>query len=663
VIFRRSSGRDALERWLRHHASVRDRFVALEEALLSGRFPTYAGRRLAAFALSRAWAIALHVVELTFLVEVFSSKAFVAGVALQNVTLVVDAFYWGALESLRRRLRELGPGSASSALTSRWMTLSFGIAFCAVAMPALFAFARADDPDAPPMLHAYAIACGLRLAADVVLRTYYSGIFAFRRVHRTVLAVLAGPTFFVGIVLLAWDVLGGWSFVVAMVVSLAVSRGLLWLYTRRAYRRHRVPLPTWRMRLRGRPSLATTKEAFLAGAANLTSRLGAIVLLAAVIPSLVQEGDLAFVAPETAAFAFALHLAAPFLFLASQWSFVFYHDWKRLDRAEATILARHFHRRLLGVGLVVGLVGWAGTALLTLLYLPWGVVDETLLALLGAVVGLSLWTATQLRGFARGDFVRQLTSAAVLAGVVWGALSSTLVGPVSWYLALAAGPWGAIVLDAVVERLRRPRVTGEAPTLADWSRALASARRSGGTPAATWRATTAARPDVVVSRVASALGASGAVVRVGGIVLWFEAPAVRSRSEWLRTCGGALTALAHETTAPTQPADAHRLTELRDRYAELFPDGFVVALGRRPPARFALLEPAERQAIWEDALRALRGARGRSRHFVTCHCPDGPVEAVFATPRPVDGLRAEKWRAILARAAYRLGPGFGNVGL
>ena len=115
MIFRRSSGRDALERWLRHHASVRDRFVALEEALLSGRFPTYAGRRLAAFALSRAWAIALHVVELTFLVEVFSSKAFVAGVALQNVTLVVDAFYWGALESLRRRLRELGPGSASIA--------------------------------------------------------------------------------------------------------------------------------------------------------------------------------------------------------------------------------------------------------------------------------------------------------------------------------------------------------------------------------------------------------------------------------------------------------------------------------------------------------------------------------------------------------------------
>src|SRR6185369_10975726 len=48
------------------------------------------------------WATVLHVVELTFLSEIFAARPFVASLALQNATFIADAFWWGALEGLRR---------------------------------------------------------------------------------------------------------------------------------------------------------------------------------------------------------------------------------------------------------------------------------------------------------------------------------------------------------------------------------------------------------------------------------------------------------------------------------------------------------------------------------------------------------------------------------
>lgn len=650
MFLRRGTGRDALAAWLRRRAKKASRFVALEEALLSGRFARYAAQRLMAFGLARTWAIALHVAELTILAEVFSAKSFVASLALQNVTLVLDAWYWGALEALRRRLRELGPGSESSALTSRWMTLGMFVAAAVLAVPIAVAVKEWGNPDAPPMLHAYALLVSLRLAADVVLRTYYSGVFAFRRIHRTMWSVLAGPTFLVAITLAAWDALGGWSFVLAMFVSIVASRGLLWLYTRRAYRRFRVPLPRWTMRPRGRPSLAMAKAAALAGTANLTTRLGAVVLLAAVIPSL-AAGD-PFDDPRNQAFAFALHLSAPMLFLASQWGFVFYHDWKRLERDEATMLARHLHGRLLVVAVVVGVVGWLGVVALTLRFLAWEDVGPTLLALLASCVGLSVWTAAQLRGFARGEFARQLTSAAAMIAIVWATLSATFAGPISWFLALACGPWAAVLLDAVVARFARAGATGLVTTLGAWARALEAVRG----PVQVWQAEVATRSDAVAARIAEKLGTRGAVVRSGSHVAWFERPPFSPRTAWLTLGGGALTSLSRSEMMPGVTPVQRKVDELGAVHARLFPDGFVLRVGRAAPARFRALDPDIRQAIWRDAVRAHRGMRGRSGWFVTCFAPDGPTEAVFAAPRPVDAGKSHAWWAELEPASWRLAP-------
>src|SRR3954469_22796368 len=122
------TGAEALSTWLGRQATRAGHVLAVEDALLAGRFPRYALRRLGVFVVARGWGIGLHIIELTWLAHVFSAKPFIASLALQNVTLVIDAWFCGALEGLRRRARELTPGTDAAALTSRWLTVAIWFA-------------------------------------------------------------------------------------------------------------------------------------------------------------------------------------------------------------------------------------------------------------------------------------------------------------------------------------------------------------------------------------------------------------------------------------------------------------------------------------------------------------------------------------------------------
>ena len=662
----RASGREALVAFLQRRAKDADQVVALEEAMLAGRFASYAARRLTAFGLSRAVGVFLHIVELTWLYDVFGPRSFVASLALQNVSIVIEALWWGALEAHRRRARELGPDAIAATLTMRWLTVATWLAIPVVLAPlAIAGWAWHRDGSIPTTLHAYAFVCALRLGADLVLRTYYSGVFAFGRVHRPVWSVLVGPLLLVGGSLLLFDALGGWSFVASLLASVVATRALLFVFTRRAYRRRRLPPPRLRLRLRVRsvrsalPGRATIKAAGLAAFANVSTRIGAVVVLAAVIPSLgIVEGpdDEPMVEP----FAFALHAAAPLLLVASQWGLVFYHDWKRVEDDEAHTLARHLHRRLLVTAVVLALVAWAMAVAIIVVFVPLEEVRVTLGALLVAMIGLSVWTALQLRTFARGEHIAQATSAVGMLLVAWAALAAPIVDRTSWYLALAAAPWSAVALHVLLARLRASPATGEVATVAHWTRTLRAARGH----VTVWNAEVAGPATRVASSIARALGSRGALVRTGKRLLWFEQDEASSRAEWVRAASGALAML--ESFTSTGAADAHlrlvergmlgrappgRLDDLRAEHARLFPEGFVVAIGQAPPPSFRALSPATRQALWRDAIRAGRGAKRHSRWYVTIFAPDGAAEAIFAAPKPVEPARAAAWRATLDRGA------------
>ncbi|HET6150141.1 MAG TPA: hypothetical protein VFH68_21550 [Polyangia bacterium] len=641
------SGQARLTAWLRSRAA-RDRIVVLEEALLAGTFWRFALRRLAVFGFARGWATALHVLELTFLIEIFAARSFVASLALQNATLIADAFWWGALEALRRRLRAAGPRTGAQVLTTRYLTVAMiaGLLGCGVPLARLAW--RWHAGAAPTMLDAYALVCFLRLGLDLVLRALYSGVYAYGRVHRPAWSAVVTSTVLVGLTVALWPWLAGWSFVAALLASVLCSRALLLRFTLRAFRVARVPLPAWRVRRwSARPDWRLLGDSALAGTANLTTRLASVVLLGAVIPSLgAAEGELDVLA-------YVLHLAAPLILVTCQWGFIFYHDWKRLEADAAALLARRLHAGVLAVAISIAVVAWGATVLLVLVFSGgwWAPVAGVLGALGPAYLGLSLWTGLQLRGFSRGEFTAQAISAGVVIGAAAavGASAGALLDRTIWYWALAACPWLAIATHALLGRwLRAPRSRSPA-TLDGWVSLLERARG----PIGVWRARLAdGRTRAVVDEVRGALAAPGSVVSWRGWLFCFEPAPGAGPAAWMIRCAGLLTRL-ESISAPDGAAAAHELVRLgwlaapapagdvdalAHEHARLFPGGFILRVGHRPPPAFAGLLPEVRQAIWRDAVRRATGARRHpspaSTHWrVTTLAPEGSLTHVFVAPR------------------------------
>ncbi len=673
----RKTGAETLAAWLTRRATRAGRVLAIEEAILSGRFVPYALRRLSAFAVARGWAIGMHVLELTWLAGIFSAKQFVASVAVSNATMVLDALYFGALEGMRRRLRELGPTTEAAALTSRWLTFSIWLGAVFVLVPLVNVASKWGHGDEPPsMFVVYALLVGVRFALDVTARTYYSGVYAFHRVYRPLYLPMITPTLAVGLTVVLWDAMKGWAFPAALFVSVVVSRSLLVLYTRRAYRFRRVPPP--RLRLVPRWSRRANPErhralrmGVLAALANTTTRIGAVVLIAAIVPSLGSSAD---VDGAVAPFAYALHAATPLLYSSGQWGLVFYHDWKRVEGEDAQELGRFLHRRILVTAVVVALVAWLAACALVTLWVPLETSGAVLAALLPSMLGLSVWTALQLRGFARGEFLRQVASACAMLAVLWIALASEWLGLTSWYVALAAGPWAAIALHGMLRRVTVARARGNAGTLAVFSRTLGAERG----PVVVWQARAAARASRTAARIEKDLGPSGAVVRMGARILWYQRgddARTIGRRAWLeRTCG-ALSEIegAAATDGPAAlvhlsrrgsllaPAESPDLEALGAAHARIFPEGFVLWVGRSAPPRYVALASPIRQAIWRDAVRAQRGNRGRSGWFVTAYAPEGATKVIFAAPRPVTSEQATAWYRLLWPHGWRVSPDGGGA--
>ncbi len=700
------SGQARLSAWIRSRVAG-DRVVALEEALLGGAFWRFALRRLWVFLFARGWATALHVLELTFLAEIFYARPFVASLALQNATLIIDAFWWGALEALRRRIRAIGVRTDARALTARYMTVALlaGLGGCGV--PLARAAARWRAGAAPTMLDAYALVCLLRLALDMVLRAFYSGVYAYGRVHRPAWAAPLAPTILVGLTVALWPWLAGWSFVASLLVSVLCSRALLWRFTLRAYRLTRVPLPGWRWRWRlGLPGRGVDwrllGESTLAGTANLTTRLASVVMLGAVLPSLGTDD------PEAQLLAFVLHLAAPLVLITSQWSFIFYHDWKRLEADTAAVLAHQLHRGLLAVGVCIAALAWGVTVLLVSGFAGWrwAPVGTALLALAPTYLGLSIWTALQLRGFSRGEFVSQALSAIVVVGAVavggvvaargnsdiGGGAAAAIADPRVWYWTLAGCPWLAVVAHGVLARWVRAPSALAPVTLDGWVHRLGLRRG----PVVVWRARLAGpRAGAIAEEVGRLFARRGQVVAWRGWLFAYDARAVHGlrvgRDEWVARCAGLLASLEMHR-APTGARAAEELVRLgwlappapgldagtlAQEHARLFPEGFVLQVGRRAPAVFVALPAEVRQAIWRDAIRRTTGARRQASAAspvwrVTAFAPRGALTHVFVRPRlaagstggarpvgvaPQDPPAEQVWATRLRQSAWRVPAG------
>jgi hypothetical protein len=651
--------------------------MSVEEALIGGRFLRYTAYRLTGFTLSRLLGAATHVLEFTFLVAIFSLKGVVSSLALQNTALIAGAFWWGCLEVLRARIRLEKSKTTIVARINLWLSWSARLGILAILVPAVVSLVDSRARNRPlGVIDGYALVCGLRLALDLVARTYYSGVYALRRVYRPIVSVLVAEPLGLALILLLWRYLDHWSFPVGLAVTLLVSRGLQIYYASRAYRLLRIPLPRVRLRARRPRSIAGTTPigtVVRGGLANLSTRIGSLLALTAMLAILLGTD-------EQLEVVLALHLSATLLGATAYWTQTFYPDFKKLEHDAYALLRGRLERSLGAAAVVIGTLLWAAASAAIYFFLGQFPVGMFVAMLYPVFLAAAYLSTLQLREFARGRFSRLIISSGVMCAALVGILFIRGGGNVpTWSLLMTGAIMSAtVVLWAASLWRARPPATGLMPSLLAWVRAISSASGPVRVGRATTKEANVTQCNAFAQRIADALGDFGGavVVPTARRVIWFEQQRAALSPSRLLTAGGgkiwsldraafcndgrnALTASVQQGLIGTiEPGEIEAsVTELTRAFRNRFQKrGFVADLiAVRPDPTLAALLPAQRHAIWRDATREVRLGRisGQTSGFeVTSFRPAGEIRMLFAVPKEVPLDERLAWRDIVASANW-----------
>jgi hypothetical protein len=671
---------DELRRWLHRQAAREQRIVLLEEALLGDRLWRYSLYRLRYFFVSYLISSASHAVTVLVLFKALQWKSFVVVIVVHAATALAGGFWWGALEAMRGRVRELhrsGKPHRIPEAIAGWLTLAVSLSAVVLLVAVVWTVWQALG-DGFGAADAFVAALLLRLALELTTRCYHSGVYALRRVYKPLTATVAPEFVGLAATLALWPLVGAWAVSIAALLSTATVTILSVHYTRRVYRflgvapQGHAGLRTLRASVRG-----LGREALASGAANAVMALDALAVLA-----------LLYGAGEDSASLVVLFLAAPTIRAGSDWARLLYFDLKRLELRMFTNLRRRFERHTWALAWLLGLVfAVLASGIATAFY------GNSLGSLYGGLLAFflarSLLAREQIQAFAEGAYAALFTTGvACLAGL-------TAVGP------LANGETermtGVALVTAVsaaaLARLRRStRAHGE-PGAAllplEWLARLGqvphevrvgSARviSAGGPERLDTRSREARnrwRLTQLSERMARRLGTAGAAAWIGpDRVVWFEDPSESPRlsTRWLLPASGGLLRdlVRHDcregehalfvagTSGILGHASQHLHTaifpidveEARRTFEELVPGGIVYAPHEPVPRALASLSGRELRAILLDAAtfaRDLRVARRRSSFDVTALCVGGELAFIFVADLHAGRRVRGRWRHLV----------------
>jgi hypothetical protein len=676
---------EELASWFERQRGRERRAVFLEDALLSDRCWAYGWYRLRYFLLRYGVAAILHTVAVLLLFAIFPRRAFFGIVLLQAATGLATSFWWGALEVMRGRVRDLLRSQRPHLVEEeigRWLLLALSLAVATLAASAGWCAWRllaAREPLEAP--HLYALALVVGLALTLVTRCFHSGVYAVRRIYRPLAAIVIVQCLSFALLPALWPWLGAWSFGLSVLVSTLVTAGITLHYTARVYRFLGI-----RSVARGLPRNLPWGELLGGGASYALMKLDAFLVLAVFATGAADSAR-----PELLAVLFAM---GPSIQAGFDWAQLFYFDFKRLEIRPFANLRLRYERFLFRLAWLMGAAFWLFGTLTAAVALgePVAALAALLLPFFAVRSHLAL---VQIRTFSEKRYAALLGGGVVLL-VGLALLRTSSLGAEERLLGVSAAMLAALAFLAI-RRPAREKI-GSAQTLAfpEWlSRAGAESGPcrvralhletsqptrpgAGGAGGAEtderWKHVQLAR------RIATRLGPDALVtVLHPSDVVWLERGGGPSafRDEWLAGLGAGLIREIRDTEVepdgraaldaaartnvlriPSSEQGAPEirrglLERLEREFAEIFPEGACYDPEQPAPQLFRGLASRERRSILFEALRFGRDFRpsARSSRFeVTALCEAGNLRLLFVVDRRAPERLRARWRARVERA-------------
>ncbi|MEM7123600.1 MAG: hypothetical protein AAF563_20160 [Pseudomonadota bacterium] len=418
-----------IERWFASAAEKQERMVTLYPCLLRNRLLPYFIFRLRYLFTLRVISFAVHVAEFLVLLSYAPKLAVIIVVVLRAGSPLVRGAWWGAMEVLREKLRDLSghrhKTEAEQAIAN-WLVLS--VILAALVMLAGLAWLTWSLSQASASDHVvdiYIVLIVAELALRIPVLTLHSGIYATRRVYRPLISILLPTLLQAAIIAALFGPLKEGSLIVAIIAGSGFSLVISYIYIKRMY--EIVDLrPTLQQGLRhfGR-FLAGLPVATLmwSTAAGFLIRIDSLLVLILVGLEDIAGNTIDLTAghPEwnTPDLAVLLYIILPAIRGSYEWSILFYFDLVRLRRAIALHnLAHVFMAKLVFAAAIVGLFFWLLAAIVFVLGFQ-DIPIAFLVAMLPFFLVRSWLAVYQVRAYADHRYATVCISMIViLAGVV-----------------------------------------------------------------------------------------------------------------------------------------------------------------------------------------------------------------------------------------------------
>jgi hypothetical protein len=463
-----------LDQWFRAKREEQENAVLLESSLLADTMGKYFGYRLRFFLLRALIVIAIHYVEIRVLLAAFQVDDLFRAVSAKTLTFALSAGWWAALEVMRGEIRSHKRNEKPYLIPRTilaWLTLARRASMGLTAALAIGAVALSAFGHWTPMRF-YALACGLRLAAEIWMRVYHSGVYATRRIYRPLHWILLIEFASLLLFFELRTVMGSWALGCVTLLTCFFNNLLSFRYVHRMYAfiGYQKSFADIRKRRTRVYPVRDLRRLLPPAVAMVVFKLDALLILILTLGGTrLRDADF---------FLFlTLVLAAPLLQASQEWGQLIYFDFKKLELESFTNLRRRFLARLRWLPFFLGGALWLPLPIMAWTLMPPERVPATLTFAL-ILLPHAFLSLEVVRAFSDGLYAALTRAGAILLG---GCLLA------SYLLARAQPTYFLCALSALVtvaylwlRRLNRAAAHGpsarHALPLLDWTRMLRDER-------------------------------------------------------------------------------------------------------------------------------------------------------------------------------------------
>lgn len=387
--------------WIKQEFDKESRTPSLESALLRGGMRKYVFYRLRFFFLRILATAVVHALELPFIFHSVRLSSVPIVLLFAAGAHLITQWWWAALESMRIDVRDLVNDKRSfqvGTLVSRWIRLSISLAggvFVA-------GFAAAVAISHPQFGHLFPTELAVlliyltRAVLDIPVTTYYSGIYAVRRVSRPVALVFLVDLLGLASAFVLRPWLGNWAFPASLLFFGLIQSGMAVYFIHQMYRfvGWEVPPPIIAKKYRLPIKTLVGKRITICGLAGIVMALDSLLIIGLSIP---HQGA------DNHRLVIVMFLVAPLLRACHDWVFLFFPDFLRLNLGLFQHLYRQFVRALQNSAWFVACTCWLLSIAASYLLLGQYALRITLL-LLPLYIVRSMLAFEQIRAFSSRHF-------------------------------------------------------------------------------------------------------------------------------------------------------------------------------------------------------------------------------------------------------------------